>query len=571
MKLRPYQQELVDKIHAAWTTGAQNVLAVQATRTGKTVIFARIMADTSEPSVAIAHRAELIAQTSLALARCGVSHRIVAPDDKIKWIITRHIKELGRHYYDPRSPRAVASVDTLSRRTKKLAPWIASIRLWVVDEAHHITGTNKWAKAVALFPQARGLGVTATPCRADGQGLGRHTGGVFDSMVVGLQARDAIAEGWLLDHTIYAPLSDFHRPTEIGSTGDFTQAVTHDAVRKSRIVGDIVPHYLRLAAGKKDVVFAPDIEIGTEIAEQFNAANIPARIVSSKTPDSERTQALKDFDTGELRVLVNVDLFGEGTDLPDLDVVQLARPTESFPLFAQQTARASTPSIGGPLPENREARLMAIARSDKPKAIIIDHVGNVARHATAVHLGDRTVIDLAYGEWSLEARERAARGAPGDGIPLQTCVNPECMQVYERIYPACPYCGHQPVPANRSAPEFVDGDLAELEPSALAVLRQAVVKVDQPVEEYRAELIAKHCPTLGVKRHVKRHAARQEAQTALRDVMAHWAGEQRAQGRSQAEMERRFWYAFGVDALSAQALSEKEAQELAVKILSYKE
>jgi len=572
--LRPYQTDLIESIFRAWASGAANVLAVQATRTGKTVVFAEVIRRTGLPAVAIAHRRELIAQTSVALARAGVAHRIVAPTPLIKQIIKRQVVLFGRAYYDSRASVGVASVDTILRRTDKLGAWMASVRLWVTDEAHHITGDNKWAKAVALFPHARGLGVTATPKRADGQGLGRHSGGAFDTMIEGLQARDAIAEGWLLGHMIYAPMGDYHRPEATGdnlsSTGDLKQGVIQESIRHSHIIGDVVVHYQRLIPGKSAVVFAPDIETGSRMADQFSAAGVPAAILSAKSPDAERSHTLAQFEQRRLAVLVNVDLFGEGTDLPDLEAVILARPTESFALFAQQTARASTPSLTGPMPTSALERLSAIAASAKPRAIIIDHVGNVARHATAVSMGGRTVIDLAYAEWTLDAAERGARGRPTDVIPLRTCLRPTCLQVYERVLPECPYCGHHPQPAGRSAPEQVDGDLTELDPEALAALRGAVVAVDQPVEEYRAYLAARRCPELGIRAHARRHAARQEAQAELRAAMALWAGHQRALGRSDAEGYRRFWHAFHIDALSAQALGADEARALAVRIGEFK-
>lgn len=136
------------------------------------------------------------------------------------------------------------------------------------------------------------------------------------------------------------------------------------------------------------------------------------------------------------------------------------------------------------------------------------------------------------------------------------------MQHYERVLPECPYCGEHPVPANRSAPEFVDGDLTELAPEALAQLRSAVVAVDKPVDQYKEELIAKHCPAIGIPGNVKRHVARQDAQGELRETMAYWAGQHKAVGRGDAERYRRFWHRFGIDVLNAKALNPEAAREL---------
>lgn len=558
--LRSYQRWLVDKVQEAWTR-VRVVLAVQATRTGKTVVFADILAEHTGVSCAIAHRQELIGQVSLALARCKVPHAIIAPEPVIKRIIQLQVKETGSSYYSATARCSVAGVLTLISRKEELAPWMEKVTLWVIDEGHHVVANNVWGTIVALFTNARGLLVTATPCRADGKGLGRHADGVADEMVIGLQAREAIRDGWLLDYKIYCPNGDFIRPDDkyIGSGGDFTKDAIKNAIRGSHIIGNVVTHYQRIAPGKIAIVYAPDVETAKAMAAEFNTAGVPAAIVSAKTPDLDRARILAKTRRRENLILLNVDLFGEGVDLPEVEVVIMARPTESLSLYAQQFNRAATLCLDGPVPENREARLAAIAASKKPHAIIIDHVGNVIRF--------RGPPDALHNQqWTLDARDRKSRDAPDDVIPLRNCLNPACMQVYERVSPSCPYCGHKPVPANRSGPEFVDGDLTELDPMVLAAMRGEVQKIDMDPLDYRAELQAKHCPAIGQNAHVKRHMARQDAQIILRESMALWAGHHRAAGRSDAESYRRFYYAFGIDALSAQALNTTEAFDLAGRI-----
>ena len=570
LNYRPYQSDIVEAIQSAWAAGHQNVLAVQATRTGKTVVFSGILATMVEASVAIAHRQELIGQMSLALAKCGVLHRIIAPPAVIKQIIRRHVHETGTSWHDARAPCGVASLKSLLSQKAALARWISQIKLWVVDEGHHLLDNNEWGKVIALFPTARGLGVTATAKRADGKGLGRATDGVYDEMVIGMQALEAIEEGWLLSSKIYAPISDYHRPddSKIGKTGDFTKNAVSESVRNSHIVGDVVVEYTRYASGKSAVVFAPDVETGRDMSTQFNKAGIRAELVNATTPIGLRMSIMSQFEKKEVLVLINVDLYGEGTDLPDVDVVIQARPTESFGLFVQQTARPSTVSLPFPLPETREARLAAIAASAKPCAIIIDHVGNVVRHGVAVERNGETVIALAHAQWSLDRRDKRARDKPTDAIPLRACLNPSCMQVYERVLPVCPYCGHHPVPASRSAPEFVDGDLTELDAETLAAMRGEVETLDMPVVDYRAEMAAKRVPPIGQEANAKRHLAKQDAQSTLRDAMAWWAGHHKAAGRSDAESYRRFYHQFKIDALSAQALGVTEAQDLTCRILA---
>jgi superfamily II DNA or RNA helicase len=152
----------------------------------------------------------------------------------------------------------------------------------------------------------------------------------------------------------------------------------------------------------------------------------------------------------------------------------MMRATESFALYSQQFNRASTLSLDGPPPEGRAERLAAIAASDKPRAIIIDHVGNVVRFAGPPDAAHRT-------EWTLDAREKRSRGKKPDGVPWRACLNPTCMQVYEAFQPSCPYCSERPIPAARNAPEFVDGDLFELDEATLREMRGEVEKIDRAI------------------------------------------------------------------------------------------
>lgn len=563
-KLRPYQAQAKSEIYAAWAAGAVNVLAVLPTGAGKTVTFSDILHDHKGASCAIAHRQELVSQISLALARDRVRHRIIGPKSVVKLCVNQHMSELGVSYFDPSAPCAVAGVDTLVKRGGELAHWLQSVTLWVQDEAHHVLEANKWGTAAAMFPNAKGLGVTATPLRADGKGLGRHADGLFDVMVEGPGMRDLIDSGYLTDYRIFAPPSDFVRPgaESVGSTGDFTRQKMTTAVRRSHIIGDIVTHYLRIAPGKLGVTFVPDVETATDVAAQFNAAGVPAEVVSAKTPDAERIAILRRFKNRELLQLVNVDLFGEGFDLPAIEVVSFGRPTESFGLYVQQFGRVLRLMLDGSLyPQwdeiTSEQRKAHIAASSKPRGIIIDHVGNVERHG----------LPDARREWSLDRRERRSSGRPADVIPTWTC--PNCTGVWERVYTVCqdPICGQpRPAPAARNAPEFVDGDLLELDPATLAQMRGEIERVDMHPEAYREELAAKHTPKIGQMAHVKRHAERQEAQAALRESIAWWAGYQRAMGRPDSESYRRFFFAFGVDVLTAQALNTREAINLAGRI-----
>lgn len=558
MKLRIYQKDFEKEIIKSWRMGARNVLGVLPTGAGKTVSFAKILSDNEGPAVATAHRQELVSQIALALAVRSVEHQIIGPKSVIKFAIQRQLEEIGRDFYRPGAAISVAGVDTLLRKRKLLTDWGKTIGLWVQDEAHHVLQGNKWGKVTNLFPNARGLGMTATPTRADGKGLGREADGVFDCMVIGPNGRELINEGYLTDYRIFAPASQMNlENVKLAANGDYSKPQLFQAVKKSTIVGDVVENYLKIARGKLGVTFAVNVDSATEIAEAYRSAGVPSEVVSHKTPDLLRATILRQFRNRNILQLVNVDLFGEGFDLPAIEVVSFARPTESYSLFCQQFGRALRLMIGETNCdlETKEGRLQAIAECSKKKAIIIDHVGNIVKHG----------LPDAARPWTLDRRDRKGRMSEVNTLPITAC--PKCTRVYERFHTVCPHCGYEPIPVNRSTPELVDGDLFELSPEALSQLRDSVAQVDKDPEQYRAELIAKHAPHLGVLKHVKNHKEKQTIQSGLREIMSWWAGLMRSKGLEIRESQKMFFQRFGVDVMTAQTLGQKDASSLADKLL----
>lgn len=430
----------------------------------------------------------------------------------------------------------------------------------VVHNCHHVLRGNKWGTACDFFPNAKGLGVTATPCRADGKGLGRSADGVFDEMVIGPPMRDLINLGYLTDYRVISARTQDLNLENVGKgkNGDYSQPQLKKAARKSRLVGDAVDAYLKYTPGKLAVVFATDLESADDLALKFKGAGVAAAVVSANSTNAERAAATAAFARREIKVLINVDLFGEGYDLPAIEVVIMARPTESFGLYCQQFGRALRLMISRLLMDNWESftpeeRRHYIATSEKPKATIIDHVGNVVRHG----------LPDAPRAWSLDGGpESNRRGTATDAIPLRTCLNEACLNVYERSKVFCPYCGHTPVPTQRSKPEHVEGDLFELDEETLARMRGEVFDPQKPfytpqgigqVAEYAAR---------------QRHARKAQAHEALTASIGWWAQIQRDRGIHDRESHKKFWHLFGVDVLTARNknLSSNDAIMLAEKI-----
>lgn len=530
LALRPYQSDLIAAIHDAWDGGHRNVLAVMPTGAGKTVAFSALNADAT-PSCTIVHRQELVGQISTTYAMTGIKHNIIAPQPVINFCIQQHVRRVGRSFYDPRASAHVAGVDTLIRRFKPGDRWCAGIKRWVCDEAHHLQQSNKWGKAVALFPDAQGLGVTATPIRADRLSLHAEQGGLFHALVQGPGMRNLIEAGMLCEYRVIAPQSGIDEAMlRVGSTGDFTQASTK-AARKAELIGDIVDTYQTHTPSARAIVFAVDVKDAHEIAGRFRDAGVAAEALDATSNDAHRQQQVDAFVAGRLSVLVNVDLFGEGFDVPACEVVIMARPTASFGLFVQQFGRALRP-----LP-------------DKSHGTIIDHVGNVVRMAQTHGLPDTPR------RWTLwQASGRAVARNP-EAIPVRVCVG--CALTYPALSMVCPFCGYAHTPMGRSAPDQVDGILAEMSPELLEQLRMARARIyaPQPLIPYGAsEVVAAGIRT--------RHRRNQAAQASLQDVMRQWGGVRLAAGDDDAAMQARFLYRFDVDVLTAQGLAERAALEL---------
>jgi len=568
LQLRPFQHDLKTAIYKAWGEGHRNVMPVAATGSGKTVLFSNILEEYNGYRASLAHRQELVSQMSITLGRNGVRHNLIAPENVRRMIVSLHIAELGTSYYDPNSKCHCAGVDTLIRMTPE--PWMQQVGLQVQDEAHHVLRENKWGKAAAMFPNAYGLFPTATPTRADGKGLGRHADGIVDVLLQAPGMRDIINMGYLTDYRIICVESDIDI-SAVGiseATGDFNAAALRKAHHDSpKIVGDVVREYLKYAKGKLGITFAVDVDEATKIAAEYRLAGIPAEVVSAKTPDNLRHNIIQRFKRRELLQLVNVDLFGEGFDLPAIEVVSFARHTNSFSLYSQQFGRALRLMIeshlGARWADMTDAeRRFHIANSVKPRAIIIDHVGNVARH-----FGPPDALWRA-GKWTLDRRESGVRGKRDpDAIPYRICANPRrddtglpCAEPYERTHKFCPHCGHYPAPAERSGPLMVDGDLTELSDEALAKMRGEILANigDNGATWHGDEMV--------YAMNKRRHYDKQMAVYNLRNAVAWWAGYQNSQGRSDSESYRLFFYKFGIDVGSMMALPRQEAEALHARV-----
>lgn len=554
--LRPDQLQAKTEIYQAWDAGAKNVLLVAATGWGKSVEISEIALEKhclGSTQIIGAHRNELVGQMSLHIARRGIPHRVIAAKSTITEVTALHRQEFnGRSFVNPSSNCAVSSVDTVIARAENLKHWLSQVDHWTMDEAHHCVGNdhrdpNKWGRFIALLPNARGLGVTASPRRADGMGMGRRQSdgspgdGPFDAMVLAPEMRWLIDNGALADYEIAIPSSDFViDDSTITASGDFSPVAMREASKKSHIVGDVVNEYVKRALGKRFICFATDVETANEIANNFNAAGIPCAAVSAKTPAAVRNEYIRRFRAGQLWGLVNVDLFGEGFDVPAVEVVIMARPTASLAVYLQQFGRA--------------LRVLA----GKAYGLVIDHVSNWKRHG----FPDKPHY------WSLDRREkRAKRDKDPEEIELTACRG--CSRPYERCLPACPYCGWVVplVEAGGRSIAMVDGDLTLLSREMCDAMRKAT-QLESPAS-IGGRVANAAGPAAGMaaaNRQIEKHAS----QARLAAAIAQWAGIQRAKGRSDAETYRRFYVTTGIDVSSALALDDRAGYDaMSLKVESW--
>jgi DNA repair protein RadD len=405
MKLRSYQQQAIDDTRTAIRNGARAPLLVLPTGGGKTIIFSAIASAAVAKGnrvLILVHRRELIHQASSKLKWIGLNHGIIAA---------------GIPATD--APVQIASVQTLARRLHSIN-WRPG--LIIIDEAHHATA-GQWSRILDHWPDTYRLGVTATPCRLDGRGLGA----AFDAMVLSPSVADLTIAGFLSPARIYAPPVVADLASVRTRAGDYANDQAAAAMDRPTVTGDAISHYQRLASGQQAIAFCCNVKHAGSVCDSFKTAGITAELLLGSTENRE--QVVADFAAHRTKVLVTVDVVSEGFDVPAASCAILLRPTQSLGLYLQQVGRVLRPA------------------PDKPHALILDHVGNVNRHGFPDDPRD----------WSLDDRMRRTRGTPAPSV--RTCQ--QCFAAF-KPQPQCPACGAQCVPVKSRVIREIAGELQEL-------------------------------------------------------------------------------------------------------------
>ena len=379
-KLRDYQAEIINKIQNSMLTGHRRIIVQSPPRTGKTVVMSEIARRATVKNrrvLFLIHRKEVLEQANATFKEQGVDFDLLTS----------------------------GMVQTLTRRVDKLdAPHII-----LVDEAHHVL-SKSYRRILDKFKDAYVLLFTATPVRLGREQLDQ----VADDIVLGKSIKELTAAGFLAPFRYYQPPAGFNQSElKLSSTGDYTNKSITSALQ-SCLYGDLVSHYKRLAAGKQAVCYCHSIDAAKHAAAEFNKNGIAAAEVDGTTPRSERDELVKKFRDGAIKVMVNVNLFTEGVDLPDVDAVILARPTSSLSLYLQFAMRCLNPRAG-------------------KVAVIIDHANNVEKFGYPD--SERNWLQL------VKTGAKTRKNAETDNFNIVTCET--CFAVLEsRTIKAgtCPYC-----------------------------------------------------------------------------------------------------------------------------------
>ena len=418
IELRDYQSEVIAKAGAAVASGKRRAIIVAPTGSGKTIVAADIIRGAVakyKNVLVLAHRREIISQTSDKLHRLGISHGII---------------QAG---FSPRPLERVqvASIATLwTRAFRSEALARPPVDLLVIDECHHCPAAT-YRKIIDNYPDAVLIGLTATPCRGDGRGLG----GIFDIIVESPQVSALIDMGHLVKTRVYAPVDPDLKGVKTVQ-GDYHEGQLGDRMDRPKLIGDIVTHWHKYGERRKTVAFAVNVQHSIHIRDEFIKSGVRAEHIDGTTPKPERDAVLARLASGETELVSNCMVLTEGWDMPAVSCCILARPTKKMGLYRQMIGRILRPADG------------------KADAIVLDHSGAVFRHGF--------VED--HVEWTLDPERRAENPTHNArvheaGSRLLECTQCGTLRVAGL---ACGHCGFLPKRPPRDVP-FRDGELGRVD------------------------------------------------------------------------------------------------------------
>ncbi len=354
ISLRDYQQQAKEQIFSQWDS-ADNILYQMPTGTGKTRLFTSIIRDINvwglrngqrQRILIITHRSELIEQIDRSLNKYHVAHGIIAGTFKDK--------------RDLSLPVQVASIQTFTHGSNEHIARHLDVDFIIIDEAHHAVA-NSYTKLWKLYPDAKKLGVTATPWRMNNGGFRTN----FEAFIPSMPIKQFMEAGWLAPYQYYSiPTSSSIMKSiesihEFDVDGDYKVSALERTMDNDHIRAQLIDSYNKLAKGKKGIIYSISREHSEHICAKYQSIGVKIVSIDSTTPARKREMLVDDFKAGIIDIIVNVDIFSEGFDCPDIEFIQLARPTKSLVKYIQQVGRG-------------------LRRNGDKKCIILDNVGMYA-------------------------------------------------------------------------------------------------------------------------------------------------------------------------------------------------
>jgi len=400
MKLRPYQEKIVEATRNEIRRGKRRVIIHAPTGSGKTIIAASIVKSAVEKGkkvLFLVHFRELAFQAIDRFADFGIGY-------DVGMIMSGEDHNLGK-------PVQIASVQTYSRRlnldTLEYNPWFHNADLVIYDECHASIARTRVGILNIYKKDSVILGLTATPCRADGRGLGE----VYQGIVSCSGVEELTELGHLVPVVYYGckEMPDLKKIPIVA--GDYNRKVLGQRVDKPKLIGDIYDNWARIAPDRQTVIFATNVKHSRHIQELFERRGISTEHIDAHTPQEERKDVIGRFRNGDVQVVTNVGVFSEGADFPWCDCVVLAKPSKSYARYVQMAGRGLRPYPG------------------KENCIVIDHAGLIFNHG---------FLDDEVG-WTLEGKEQAWKKQvvrKKEKKPLQC---EECDAVF--VGRVCPECG----------------------------------------------------------------------------------------------------------------------------------
>lgn len=397
MELREYQTEAIEKIREKIrSTGQKRIILQAACGAGKTIIAAEIVKnalDKDSKVLFLHNRRDLVHQTVKKFEEYGIG-------DSVGVIMAGEDHML-------RKPVQVVSIQTYIRRIKVDDEWLHDADLVIFDECHSSLAPTYQQVMDKYMERSVILGLTATPCRADGRGLGK----IYDHIVLCIGILDLTEMGFLVPMVHFGPSAPDLKKIKI-TAGDYNKKELGEVMDKAQLIGDTYENWMRLAGDRQTVIFAVNVKHSKHFRDQFTARGISIEHIDAHTPDDERESTYARFECGDTQVLTNVGICTEGSDFPNVGCIVIARPTKSYGRYIQMAGRGLRPHPG------------------KKDCILLDHSGCIKMHGF--------VDDEMY--WTLNDREKAWKKPPKKKEkPSLTCD----MCSHEFRGKRCPECGYE--------------------------------------------------------------------------------------------------------------------------------